>query len=100
MKKAELVATVASDAKVSRKEAERVMKSLVVIIQKAMAEGDKVHLVGLCTFEARDRIARDGRDPRNGNAIKIPARKIPVFKASKTLKGTVNRQAMAMLETE
>ena len=62
-------------------------------IQETLAKGDKVQLVGFGTFEARDRKAREGRNPRNPEEkIQIPASKAPVFKAGKSLKEAVNKK--------
>ena len=57
---------------------------------EALADKDKVQLVGFGTFETRSRVERTGRDPRTGNPIKIPASNTPAFKAGKALKDAVN----------
>ncbi len=91
MNKSELVAAVALASNVSKKDTEAVVKSLFETIEKAMADGDKVQLIGFGTFETRDRAAREGRNPRNGQTVKIPSCKLPVFKAGKALKDAVNK---------
>ena len=59
-------------------------------ISKALADGDKIQLVGFGTFEVRERAARTGKNPRTGEMIKIAASKVPAFKAGKALKDFVN----------
>jgi len=57
----------------------------------ALAEGEKVQLVGFGTFEVRERAAREGRNPRTKEVIQIPASKVPVFKPGKDFKDLVNK---------
>ena len=63
----------------------------VASIEEALVKGDKVQLIGFGTFEAKQREAREGRNPRTGETIQIAASTVPVFKASKSLKDTVNK---------
>ncbi len=91
MNKTELVAAVAENAALSKKDAEKAVNAVINAIAGAMAEGDKVQLVGFGTFEVRERSARTGKNPRTGEAIKIAASKVPAFKAGKALKDTVNK---------
>ena len=90
MKKQELVAAIAQEAELSRKDAERALAATVNAISKALADGDKIQLVGFGTFEVRERAAREGKNPRTGEIIKIAASKVPAFKAGKALKDIVN----------
>ncbi len=91
MNKTELVAAVAENAALSKKDAEKAVNAVINAISGAMADGDKVQLVGFGTFEVRERSARTGKNPRTGEAIKIAASKVPAFKAGKALKDTVNK---------
>ena len=91
MNKTELIAAVAENAALSKKDAEKAINAVIGTITNALTEGDKVPLVGFGTFEGRDRGARTGKNPRTGEAIKIAASKVPAFKAGKALKDTVNK---------
>ena len=73
MTKVELIAAVAENAGLSKKDAEQAVNATVEAITKALAEGDKVSLVGFGTFETRERPARKGRNPRTKEEITIPA---------------------------
>lgn len=90
MNKHELVSAIAQNAEISKKDAERALSATVEAITKALAEGDKVQIVGFGTFEVRERAARQGKNPRTGEAIEIAASKQPAFKAGKALKDVVN----------
>ncbi|WP_293009082.1 MULTISPECIES: HU family DNA-binding protein [unclassified Oscillibacter] len=89
MNKAELINAVAAKTEVSKKEAEAVIAATLDAITTAMKEGDKVQLVGFGSFEVKSRAERIGRNPKTKEEIKIPASKIPTFKAGKALKDTV-----------
>ncbi len=91
MNKTELVAAVAEKAALSKKDAEKAVSAVVDTITAALADGDKVQLVGFGTFEVRERAARTGKNPRTGAAIKIAASKVPAFKAGQAFKNTVNK---------
>lgn len=90
MKKQELVAAIAQEADIAKKDAERALAATINAISKALADGDKIQLVGFGTFEVRERAARTGKNPRTGEAIEIAASKVPSFKAGKALKDIVN----------
>ena len=90
MNKSELIAAVAEQAGLSKKDAEKAVNALVSVVTDALVEGDKVQLVGFGTFEVRAREARTGKNPRTGEAIEIAASKVPAFKAGKALKDAVN----------
>ena len=92
MNKTELVAAVAEQADISKKDAEKVLKAFVDVVTEEMKKGEKVQLVGFGTFEVRQRAARKGRNPQTKAEIKIPASKAPVFKAGKALKELVNKK--------
>ena len=90
MNKTELVAAVAEQAGLSKKDAEAAVKAFSDVVAGALKKGDKVQLVGFGTFEVSERAAREGRNPRTGKSIKIKACKSPKFKAGKALKDFVN----------
>ena len=89
MNKAELIHAAAMKADVSKKDAEAVLTAALDAITEALAEGEKVQLVGFGSFEVKKRAARTGRNPKTKEAIEIPASKVPVFKAGKALKDIV-----------
>ena len=88
--KTELVAAVAESTGVSKKETAAVIDATFEKIAATIEEGDKVQLIGFGTFEVKDAAAREGRNPKTGEAITIEASKRPVFSASKVLKDEVN----------
>ena len=90
MNKEELVQEIAKKAKVSQKEASEVLAAIVDTVQKTVAKGKKVTLVGFGTFEPRKRAARVGRNPQTGKELKIPAKTVPAFSAGKKFKTVVN----------
>lgn len=89
MNKTELVAQVAEQVEMSKKDVEKLVNVLFGTIEETLSEGEKVQLVGFGTFEVRDRKARKGRNPQTGDEIEIPATRVPAFKAGKTLKDAV-----------
>jgi len=89
MNKTELIAEVANKAGLSRKDAEKALGAVVETITEAVVKGDKVQLVGFGSFETKQREARTGRNPKTKETIEIPATRVPVFKAGKTLKDAV-----------
>lgn len=91
MNKSELITKMAEKSQLTKKDAELALKSFVESIEEALEKGDKVQLVGFGTFETRERAARDGRNPRTKEVIKIAASTVPVFKAGKEFKEKVNK---------
>ena len=92
MNKAELVAAIAEKANFTKKDAEAALNAVTASIEEALIKGEKVQLIGFGTFETRERKARQGRNPRQPEAvIQIEASKAPVFKAGKALKDAVNK---------
>ena len=89
MNKEELVKEVAKKAKVSQKAAADVLSATIDTVQKTVAKGKKVTLVGFGTFEARKRKARTGRNPQTGKELKIAAKTVPAFSAGKNFKELV-----------
>ena len=89
MNKTELIAAVAEKTGLTKKEAERIVNATFETVAEALKKGDKVSVSGFGIFEVKTREARIGRNPRTKEEIKIPATKLPAFKASKTLKDAV-----------
>ena len=92
MNKAELIAKIAEESKLTKKAAETALDAFVTSVEEALKNGEKVQLVGFGSFEVRKRAARKGRNPQTKAEIKIPASKAPVFKAGKALKELVNKK--------
>lgn len=89
MNKTELVAKVANEAGLSKKDAEKAVAAVFGAIEGALKAGEKVQLIGFGTFEVRERAAKEGRNPRTGETLKIAASKVPAFKAGAALKDAV-----------
>lgn len=90
MNKGDFVAAVAEAAELSRADAAGAVDAVISVITKTLKKGETITLVGFGTFEVRKRAARQGRNPKTGEAIKIKASKNPAFKAGKALKDAVN----------
>ena len=90
MNKSDLVDAIAKSADISKAAAGRALDATVETIKKALKKGDTVSLVGFGTFKVGKRAARNGRNPRTGETIKIKAAKVPKFTAGKGLKDAVN----------
>ena len=90
MKKTELIAAIAEQSGLTKKDAEKALNATIDTIIKAVAEGDKIQLTGFGTFEQRQRNARTGINPRTGENIEIAASKVPAFKAGAAFKNAVN----------
>lgn len=90
MTKSELVSAMSEKTGLSKKDAAASIDAFVEIISDVLKHGDKLQLVGFGTFEVSERAARTGRNPQTGEDIKIPAAKIPKFKAGAALKNAVN----------
>ena len=89
MNKTELIAAVAEKTGLTKKEAERVVSATFETVTESLKKGEKVSVSGFGIFEVKTREARIGRNPRTKEEIKIPATKLPAFKASKALKDVV-----------
>ena len=90
MNKTELVAAMAEQTNLSKKDAEAALKAFIDVVSEELKKGEKVQLVGFGTFEVSERAAREGRNPQTGKTMKIAACKAPKFKAGKALKDAVN----------
>ena len=91
MNKSDLINAVASKAELTKKDAEAAVSAVISSISEALASGESVQLVGFGTFEVRDRAAKQGRNPKTGEPITVPAAKVPAFQAGKALKDSVNK---------
>lgn len=91
MNKAELVSLVAQKAQISKESAAEAVDATFSGITSALSSGDTVRIVGFGNFQVAHRKASNGRNPRTGEPIQIPASEIPKFKAGKALKEAVNR---------
>lgn len=89
MNKGELVDAIAHKATVTKKQADAVLSAAVETIMEAVSSGDKVTLVGFGSFERRERKAREGRNPKTGEKMEIPATQVPAFSAGKLFKEMV-----------
>ena len=87
MNRTELVAAMAAETQLSKKDAEAALKAFIDVVSAELKKGEKVQLVGFGTFE---RAAREGRNPQTGETMTIAASKNPKFKAGKALKDMVN----------
>ena len=90
MNKTDLVNVVVAETNLTKKQAEEAVNATFAAIANALKDGDKVQLIGFGTFEVKDVAAREGRNPKTGEIIKIDACKKPSFSASKVLKDQVN----------
>ena len=90
MNKAELIAAVAENAELTKKDAEKAVKAFIEVVTDELKKGEKVQVVGFGTFEVAERAAREGRNPQTGKTMKIEACKAPKFKAGKALKDAIN----------
>ena len=89
MTKQDLVAGAAQSAGVTKKAAGEVLEAMLGLITKSLKKGESVTITGFGTFRVSERAARTGVNPRTMEKIKIPAMKLPVFKAGKSLKDSV-----------
>ena len=89
MNKGELISKI-TEAGLTKKDAETAVNAVVSSITDALVKGDAVSLIGFGTFSVKERAAREGKNPRTGEVIKIAASKVPTFKAGKALKDKVN----------
>ena len=87
--KADLIEGVVSKTELTKKDATAAVEALFDVVTETLADGERVQVIGFCSFEVRDRAARKGRNPQTGDEIEIPATKVPAFKAGKGLKDAV-----------
>ena len=90
MNKSDLISAIAENANMEKNKVEVFLNSFVEVVEKVVASGDSVQLVGFGTFEKRHRESRTGRNPQTGEELTISASDVPVFKAGKNFKDIVN----------
>jgi integration host factor subunit beta len=90
MTKAELVEDVAEAAELTKKDAERLVEIVFESIIETLNQGEKIELRGFGSFRVRERGARRGRNPKTGDPVSIPAKRVPYFKPGKELKELIN----------
>jgi len=90
MNKGELIDVVAEKASVTKKQADTVLSAALEAILQAVADGEKVTIVDFGSWEGRDRKAREGRNPKTGDKMEIPATTVPAFSAGKRFKDAVS----------
>ena len=93
MTKAELVEDVARAAELTKKDAERLVEIVFESIIETLNRGEKIELRGFGSFRVRERGARRGRNPKTGDPVDIPAKRVPYFKPGKELKELINEPA-------
>jgi nucleoid DNA-binding protein len=89
--KRDMVGKIAVDANITRLQAARALEATLAQIQSSLVSGDRVTFSGFGTFDVSNRKARRVRNPRNGGAIEVPARRLPRFAPSPDLKSAVDR---------
>ncbi|MBN3874950.1 HU family DNA-binding protein [Nostoc sp. JL23] len=89
MNKGELVDAVAAKTNITKKQADEVISAFLSVVTEAVANGDKVTLVGFGSFERRDRSEREGRNPKTNEPMTIPATRVPAFSAGKLFREKV-----------
>ena len=95
MTKADLVEEVAKVTELTRKDSEVIVDTLFESVIKALKTGDKLEVRGFGSFRVRQRNARVGRNPKTGEKVEVPAKRVPYFKPSKELKDLINDGAAA-----
>jgi DNA-binding protein HU-beta len=89
MNKSELVDAISQKTNVSKKEADAILTAMIEEIVAAVASGSKVTFIGFGSFEPRERQAREGRNPKTGETMTIPATRVPGFSVGKSFKDKV-----------
>jgi DNA-binding protein HU-beta len=89
MTKAELIASIGKEAKISKASAEKALNAFTYTVTKALKKGDKLALTGFGTFSVARRRARTGRNPQTGKEIKIPSTRVAKFKAGNLLRNAI-----------
>ena len=90
MTKADLIDEVSRAVELGRKDSEVIVETILDSIVKALRSDDKIEIRGFGSFRTRQRNARIGRNPKTGEQVQVPAKKVPYFKPSKELKDLVN----------
>jgi integration host factor subunit beta len=100
MTKADLVEEVAKVTELTRKDSEVIVDTLFESVIKALKTGDKLEVRGFGSFRVRQRNARVGRNPKTGEKVEVPAKRVPYFKPSKELKDLINDGSVAAPATQ
>jgi len=90
MTKAELVEEVASASDLTKKDAEVIVQTVLDSITESLQRGEKIELRGFGSFRIRNRSSRQGRNPKTGSGVSVPAKKVPYFKPGKEIKDLIN----------
>lgn len=90
MTKAELVEEVANESELTKKDAEVIVQTVLDSITESLQRGEKIELRGFGSFRIRNRSSRQGRNPKTGTSVSVPAKKVPYFKPGKEIKDLVN----------
>ena len=90
MNKQELIKSMAEKTSLNKANSEKALNAFIETLQEALANGEKVQLIGFGTFETKERAARVGLNPRTKEKIHIPAKKVPAFKPGKEFKEKIN----------
>jgi len=96
MTKADLIDEVSRLAELTRKDSEVIVETIFESVVNSLRAGDKIEIRGFGSFRTRQRKPRVGRNPKTGDRVEVPAKKIPFFKPSKELKDLVNLQGEAV----
>jgi DNA-binding protein HU-beta len=91
MNQTELIQQVADEANLTKTQTQSALRALLKTIMQVVADGDKVTLVGFGSFEPKVRSAREGRNPKTGDSVQIPAARVPTFSAGQTFRKAVNK---------
>ena len=94
MTKADLIDEVSRVVELTRKESEVIVEAIFDSVVRSLRSGDKIEIRGFGSFRTRERQARIGRNPKTGDRVDVPAKRIPYFKPSKELKDLVNEAAV------
>src|SRR5438105_13683936 len=92
MTKADLIDEVSRVVELTRKDSEVIVETIFGSIVRSLHGGDKIEIRGFGSFRTRQRKSRIGRNPKTGDRVEVPAKKIPFFKPSKELKDLVNHE--------
>ncbi|MGA9642220.1 MAG: HU family DNA-binding protein [Terriglobales bacterium] len=93
MTKADLIEEVSKLAELTRKDSEVIVETIFDSVVRSLRVGDKIEIRGFGSFRTRQRKPRIGRNPKTGDRVEVPAKKIPFFKPSKELKDLINSEA-------
>lgn len=90
MNKLELIAMLKNECKLSKKEASAIVELFFESMSEALAKGDRVEIRGLCSFYVKEYKSYEGRNPKTGESVEVPPKKLPFFKCGKELKERVD----------